>query len=111
MPAGDFHWPKLAVALSSTLTSVLPKDRLILSSKMEKKKKRERETLFNSPAYESMSSLEYIWSETWQPVCVYNSWTRGSGVYQKRSYLFTFSAKVNQFQESKVAFSVGRTQR
>jgi hypothetical protein len=108
MPAGDFDWPKLAVALSSTPASALPKDRLILSSKMEKKK--ERETLFNSAAYESMSSLEYIWSETWQSVCVYNSWTQGSGVYQKHSCLLTFSTKVNQFQESKVAFSVGSTQ-
>ena len=61
-------------------------------------------------AYEIMSSLEYIWSETWQRARVYNSWTRGSGVYQKHSYLFTFSTKLNQFQESKVAFSVGSTQ-
>lgn len=58
-----------------------------------------------------MSSLEYIRSETWQPVRVYSSWTQGPGMYQKHSYLFTFfSRKVNQFQESKVPFLAGSTQ-
>lgn len=59
-----------------------------------------KKTLFYSAAYESMSSLEYIWSGTWQPACVYNSWTRGSGVYQAHSYLFTLPVKVNTTSKS-----------